>query len=99
MLTCQPPLFGKSDFDQNYVYGIPEAAILTIILLSSILCKHFCNLINIHGSYFIIIFNILIVLGTIVCLVLHQRQRHKLNRQIVYSKSVNDDGQSTSKQS
>ncbi|XP_025413139.1 integral membrane protein GPR155 [Sipha flava] len=74
MLTCQPPLFGKSDFDQNYVYGIPEAAILTIILLSSILC-------------------------TIVCLVLHQRQRHKLNRQIVYSKSVNDDGQSTSKQS
>lgn len=41
MLICRPPTFGKSDFDQNYVYGIPEAAILTIILLSSILCKYF----------------------------------------------------------
>jgi len=39
MLTCQPPLFIKSDFDQNYVYGTPEAATLTTILLSSIICK------------------------------------------------------------
>lgn len=55
MLTCQPPSFGKSDFDQNYVYGIPEATILTIILLSSILCKYFFNdslLLNIIIQYF-----------------------------------------------
>jgi len=41
MLTCRPPLFVKSDFDQNYVYGTPEAATLTTILFSSIICKYF----------------------------------------------------------
>ncbi|XP_060864971.1 lysosomal cholesterol signaling protein [Metopolophium dirhodum] len=73
MLTCQPPLFIKSDFDQNYVYGTPEAATLTTILLSSIIC-------------------------TVVCLVLHQRLKHKIIRPIVYSETIND-VQSTSKQS
>lgn len=42
-----------------------------------------------------IIFNFL---GLVVCLVLHQRQRHKTTKQLVYSESIND-GQSTSKQS
>lgn len=41
MLTCQPPSFVKSDFDQNYVYGTPEAATLTTILFLSIICNYF----------------------------------------------------------
>ncbi|XP_050440687.1 integral membrane protein GPR155 [Adelges cooleyi] len=42
MLTCQPPKFIKSDFDQNYVYGVPEAAMLTSVLLMSIICIVVC---------------------------------------------------------
>ena len=47
MLTCQPPLFIKSDFDQNYVYGTPEAATLTTILLSSIILFVSCSALKI----------------------------------------------------
>lgn len=96
MLTCQPPLFVKSDFDQNYVYGTPEAATLTTILLLSIICEYFtnCKYFNQH----IIVFNNLIVLGTIVCLVLHQRQKYKVMRQTFDSDSSRNSIQSTSKQ-
>ncbi|XP_050524359.1 integral membrane protein GPR155 isoform X2 [Daktulosphaira vitifoliae] len=73
MLTCQPPSFIKTDFDQNYVYGVPEAVTLTTVLLMSIIC-------------------------VVVCLVLHQRQKHKLVKQVIYSNSINSDVQSTSKE-
>jgi len=55
MLTCQPPLFIKSDFDQNYVYGTPEAATLTTILLLSIICKWFLEY-YIHSMFITYIF-------------------------------------------
>lgn len=44
MLTCRPPVNKANDFDQNYVYGIPEAATLTTILLLSIICKFVYNI-------------------------------------------------------
>lgn len=44
----------------------------------------------------IMVFNIILV--TIICLVLHQRQNHKIIRRVVYSETIND-VQSTSKQS
>ncbi|VVC29895.1 Hypothetical protein CINCED_3A002443 [Cinara cedri] len=72
MLICQPPSFAKSDFDQNYVYGTPEAATLTSILL-------------------------LTIMWTVVCLVLYQRQQHKIVKKEVCTENVTDIP-STSKQ-
>lgn len=60
MLTCQPPMFVKSDFDQNYVYGTPEAATLTTILLTSIICKYILYkhiLINDNGIQYYFSYN------------------------------------------
>lgn len=93
MLTCQPPVSSSTDFDQNYVYGTPEAALLTTILLSSIICKCFFRIYSKFYNCVLFLF-----LGLIVCLVLHQRLRHKTTKRLIYSESIND-GQSTSKQS